>query len=100
MPCDSEKCSNTSLSYFNSTENWRKKINPPREVNLPIVPNVTVPILQETPVFEERVSISNADVKPVDKTDPEIQLPPEAGISGTYLDFSYNALVPVLLPNG
>jgi hypothetical protein len=78
MPCDSEKCSNTSLSYFNSTENWRKKINPPRVVKPPIVENFTEPFLPESPVFEERVSLSNVDVKPVDKTDPEIQLP--AGI--------------------
>ena len=121
MPCDSEDCSITSKTYFETVEDWIAGKNPTPPVTDPDPedpdpedpdpedPDPENPDNPDNPEDPENPTASppepppvdggiSLDPKPVDKSAPELQLPP--GFTGTYLDFPFNAMVPVLLPNG
>lgn len=61
-------------------------------------PTTPVVLTASPPISANQLSISNANAQPINKSDPAIQVPGNS--SATYLDFSFNSIVPVLLPNG
>ena len=96
MPCDSKSCAKGSATYFSSTSDWKNK----KTTDVKIGDSTSTPVVlpASPPISANKLSMSNANAQPINKSDPALQLPGKS--SSTYLDFSFNSIVPVLLPNG
>lgn len=98
MPCDSKDCRKGSATWFANRSDWRNKItSTAQNVSTTSSPKPVVPTASP-PISAKTLSLSNANAVPINKSDPAIQVP--GSTSTTYLDFSFNSIVPVLLPNG
>ena len=98
MPCDSKSCAKGSASYFSSTSDWKNKKTSTVQTVTSTSSTTPVVLTASPPISANQLSISNANAQPINKSDPAIQVPGNS--SATYLDFSFNSIVPVLLPNG
>jgi hypothetical protein len=98
MPCDSKSCAKGSATYFSSTKDWKNKKTTDVKIGDSKPSTTPVVLTASPPISANKLSISNANAQPINKSDPAIQVPGQS--SSTYLDFSFNSIVPVLLPNG